>query len=962
MKDGSYIADFARIASEVEDRVAREIRRLNSLVQREQLYLRDYLPLVRTRLAAATQLWQQLMSIVDGAGTSAAQAQFQLSPPSQSQSAVPQEAASASQPQLLALSPAASTLHNQSSPHDHQLQLQCSEASTPHELRKSAAEVIRLTRLESVAMDRLRRLCGVRDGSTPRDDAAPVSMRLMMCARVDSSNRTGIPELKRDLALHCRGLPFVGERVPMVWTKVDDAIDQLQQQSLTVSEACREISKVIENKPNGSLSAVKLKLNEGEVLDALQFWSQLGRVFMQGEQLFPQPQLVIDLIRPLVHHKPMNLLSNAERLDLLKKESLVPGKLHDEAQQHLQRLAARNEVHADFLKKHLTSWSKLSEEQASVMLKFFVSSALLSEIGNQGGSYLVTARLRNLPWMEQLASPAADAPSNPSSALSSVAADLSGELLERLEIAAAREDMIRGMKKSLQPYMQSSHCGSQVMALILGTSDTCDHEMPSSLHIRANEAFVLLPIKHIAVLARLQARIVQTQPGGISLQMHMFSDGVVISRGKSLCAVRIRAWSSNERSPKLRDLVVDQECVLHLVSNDFGMFRFMSRCIESIVETAFAGLRYECWCPIRDGHGVTVDWVQFQGRGDRAIQDSLSTTLEEKNLFDVVFDGRQLHQLFAICSSVFISHSWSDGTSLFVKRLKHHLEAQALVNVWCDYQQIDQRQGEVEVQFRSGLCKASVVLVCLTPRYLTRPNCLREFKWSLDFAYKTEKDVRILPLHPALTYSGISKILQHGCVCVANANGSHKVHKLSALALELVSKIKQNVSLNWSDLQPWASDALGDSWPEVILAADGTVRTSMVTGSSGSPVGLVNELVSKISEVLGFNDKPSLIGDCMELHDKDLEASDVLDADVPAGLLDDYPEITPAFRQRVQDCSDKIIRLQDAVKSHSSSSSAAAVPAVTSSSAAAISAGGIQGVFVKSKSHIFPALTKSKRY
>ena len=83
-----------------------------------------------------------------------------------------------------------------------------------------------------------------------------------MCAHVDSSNRSGIPELKEQLSFCCRGLPFIGERVPMAWTRVDSALDQLQQQSLTVSEACREILGIMEKAPPGSLLALKSKLNE----------------------------------------------------------------------------------------------------------------------------------------------------------------------------------------------------------------------------------------------------------------------------------------------------------------------------------------------------------------------------------------------------------------------------------------------------------------------------------------------------------------------------------------------------------------------------------------------------------------------------------------------------------------------------------------------------------------------------
>ena len=953
-KDGAYTSEFAKLAEEVEQRVAAEVARLNVIVEQELVHLRQrVLPRVAAQLDAALQLLQKLQAAASA-----------LLPASS------QPASSSS-----TLRPLASLSSQRSLFNDCRgLLLQCADPSAPHELQKCAAEVLSLQRLENAAQERLRRLCGVRDGSTPSAGTAAVKMRLMMTARVDSSNGSGILELKERLSFCCRGLPFIGERVPMAWTRVDAALDKLQQQSLTVSEACREIVSIMD-KEQGSLLALKSKLSEEEVFDALEFWSQLGRVFMRDGQLFPKPQLVVDLIRPLVHHKPANMLENKEGLGLLREESCRPGTVRDEAQRHINILAARDEVHRDFLTKHVTSWSRLSPEQARVMLEFFVASALLSDIEAQRGTFLVTARLRNLPTVEQLVSPAAEA-----GAVASPTAlpdsDLSDELKERREVLIARMEMIQSMKLSLQPFMSPSHCAAQVVALLLGTSATAHHQLSPAVCVRANEAFFLLPIRHIAVLARLQARMVQTQPRGISLDIKMFSDGVVMSRGKSLCGVRVRNWGANERSPKLRDRVSNLDCVVHLVSNDDGMFRFMSCCIESIIETAFAGLRYECWCPVRDQHGATIDWIQFWGGSACEIADSLSATLEQKNIFDVVVDGKQLHQLFSICCPVFISHAWNDGTSLFVKRLKHYIERQALVSVWCDYQQLDQRQGALEVKFREGLCSASVILVCLTPRYLTRPNCLRELQWALDFAYKGEKDVRILPLHPALTFPAVQSILQHGCVCVAAANGSHTVHRLSAKALELLTKIKQYVCLKWSDVQPWASDVLGELWPEQALAADGSVRTSMVTlHNGGAAVGLVNELVSKIADKLCFNDQPSKIGDCKKLDDKELASSVVADADVPVGLLDAYPELAPAFRQRAQECSDVSKLIADAISRHRDASSApdpgaAAVvsaaslpaPAGAPAAGAAVLPVAIEKVFVKSKSHSFPSLSKSTRF
>ncbi len=940
--DGAYVQEYMKIANEVQERVAREIDRLNSILEQEMKLLRDRsLSTLSTRLDSASKLWQELMSI-SGASTFATGHILQLHRQS-IDATLSQEQRAAFVRELQ--------------------QHQCSDTSVPFELRKCAAEVLHLANLERVAKERLRRVCGIRDGSSPPADATPVSMRLILIAKVDSSNLDGVSELKHNLAFCCRGLPFIGERVPQAWIRVDAAIDKLEQQSLSVAEGCHEILKIMELDMKDHQPSSKLKLADSDVMDALEFWSQLGRVFVQDGQLFPQPKLVVDLMRPLVHHKPMNLLYDTERMGLLKQQSLQPSALFDEARQHLQMLTTRNEVDEDFLKNHVLSWAQMSQEQVKIMLDFFVSSALLSKIENRQGAYLVAARLRNLPSIQQLLSPSETAHVG----LSAGALTASSEMQERLEISAARDDMMRLLRSSLQPMMAPSHCAAQVLALLLGSSATSDHRVSSTLCVRVNEAFFLLPIRHVAVLARLQARMVQTQPRGVSLEMHMFSDGVLISRGNSLCGAIVRNWRSNERAPQLRHRALNLDCILHVASNDDGMIRFMSRCIEGIIETAFAGLRYECWCPIRDQYGTTVDWMQFEGCGGHAVQESLSSILETKNMFDVVFDGKQLNQLFAIRCPVFISHAWSDGTFHFVKRLKHYIESMALASVWCDFLQMDQKQGEVEVQFRDGLCKASVILVCLTPRYLTRPNCLRELKWSLDFAYKAHKDVRILPLHPALTFTGIAKIMQHRCVCVANADGTHKVHKLSEMALKLLQKMKQNMCLNWSELDPWASDAFGDLWSEQMLAADGKVLASMVSNSS--PLGLVNELVSKIASKVGFNDAPSSAADCLELDDKDLESSVIDDADVPTGLIDSYPEVTLAFKQRVADCSDKKKLFEDAVKGYlkSTASGVAAPFPLTSTVASATLAIttrsiDIRGVYVKSKSHTFPLLSRSTRF
>ncbi len=94
-------------------------------------------------------------------------------------------------------------------------------------------------------------------------------------------------------------------------------------------------------------------------------------------------------------------------------------------------------------------------------------------------------------------------------------------------------------------------------------------------------------------------------------------------------------------------------------------------------------------------------------------------------------------------------------------------------------------------RFREALCAASVIIVCLTPTYLTRPNCLRELRWALDFAAFGKKRVILLPLHPAVTYDGVLKMREpderHGLVF---SSKDKSVKRVSVAALELLAHVK----------------------------------------------------------------------------------------------------------------------------------------------------------------------------
>ena len=102
-----------------------------------------------------------------------------------------------------------------------------------------------------------------------------------------------------------------------------------------------------------------------------------------------------------------------------------------------------------------------------------------------------------------------------------------------------------------------------------------------------------------------------------------------------------------------------------------------------------------------------------------------------------------------------------------------------------------QNVDDVVRRFREALCAASVIIVCLTPTYLTRPNCMRELRWALDFAASGKKRVILLPLHPAVTYAGVLKMIEPGQLHGLLFSSKEKlVMRMKGAAVELLSHVR----------------------------------------------------------------------------------------------------------------------------------------------------------------------------
>ena len=299
---------------------------------------------------------------------------------------------------------------------------------------------------------------------------------------------------------------------------------------------------------------------------------------------------------------------------------------------------------------------------------------------------------------------------------------------------------------------------------------------------------------------------------------------------------------------------------------------------------------------------IARDWIKFR--------DASSATLSRLSLCDAlqcnhheeIVAGLSIVELFKPRSCIFISHSWADGTTEFIKRLKTHLEQQTLANVWVDQDGLNQQQETIISSFRDALCQARIVVVVLTPTYLTRPNCLRELRWALDFEEKGYLKVVLLSMHPAVTFDGRIQLVQNGPLHgLVFSSKEKKVKRLCPEAIALVKRLNdvhQN-KLPWHELQAWRSDDENEKsdWEEHRRYDD--KGTAKLVHLAGCKDGLVEQTLA----VVRGKDRQGLpwlvcvaprpVSECCPLDDTEaLSAADVAPVDYPSDLMnvERYPE------------------------------------------------------------------------
>jgi hypothetical protein len=112
------------------------------------------------------------------------------------------------------------------------------------------------------------------------------------------------------------------------------------------------------------------RLDSKGVQSSLEFWSLLGRVFVHDGHFLRDPRLLVDLIKPLVHHDVMNRT--------YRKEFLLNAT--DFSCDELLELLQKDAVLDHRLLPKLKSWTLSSAQARLSMLEFFQDTFIISAI------------------------------------------------------------------------------------------------------------------------------------------------------------------------------------------------------------------------------------------------------------------------------------------------------------------------------------------------------------------------------------------------------------------------------------------------------------------------------------------------------------------------------------------------------------------------------------------------------
>ncbi|KAJ1474371.1 hypothetical protein T484DRAFT_1970795 [Baffinella frigidus] len=218
---------------------------------------------------------------------------------------------------------------------------------------------------------------------------------------VEGGDGSTVLKLREDLIECATSLPFMGEEIPARW---DGLKKKLEREWPVVVQRSSEAVR--------ALISECAPMTEEQVWEGLRFWELLGFVIVHGDVLVPRPRVLIDFLRPLVHHAPVDALLTSKEMRLLARAGqgkatklrsedwVVPPDVSAKATkkevQQVQELVRDLQDRWVLKKKllpYLAKWHEMREEERGDLLGVLEKFHLVVKYGESEESWLCACRL-----------------------------------------------------------------------------------------------------------------------------------------------------------------------------------------------------------------------------------------------------------------------------------------------------------------------------------------------------------------------------------------------------------------------------------------------------------------------------------------------------------------------------------------------------------------------------------------
>jgi hypothetical protein len=701
------------------------------------------------------------------------------------------------------------------------------ENSWPRSLKLKVDALIReKMHLESLET-RLRLLCGIPVDSQISDkEKLPktVIMKLYPC-NIDNLRGFGVDILRDKIFEVCSELPFMKELIPKNWSTMVKALENASVDGGILSK-----DDAIAAATNCDSHMNAQKMHKYAIWSAIQFYSDVGRIFVRDEVVLLDPGRLIALLNPLVHHEPGTLLTRADfqQSNYINENSLKDHKLREDLGALLHALKKQDTFSLKFL-THLKTWPRDLDHQKS-FLSFFEECNIVSPISRD--QMLVTSRVKGR------------------------------ETLTSDDIQAIDANQRKSKSKYHVFYlMPIAHPG--LIASML--SQIIKLNIPY-LHHQSGNNTILLEKKYLSSF-----------------------DHCIISIEDVYDLTKIGAFCSLQQNQQIDESV--SYCALYIRSSDFGLFHFASQVADSTLDSGkfsticlcygacgefplfsssiekarvFQKLRLKLEASVQDlkilegvvgnfhdeleslranidaswnrqteNEAFTVSTTQTEisarslfsgsaiaaGSSDhrwirfRSLNSSTpdSTPCSLSAAYNNPKDNRVFDEIHGIPPQypLLILRAYDDVIGEFLCQLKYYSEQRSLMGVWMDPHSTKPNTETMQV----ALSKAKTVFVALTPTYLTQSHCLNELMWALDLEDQGYlSSLKIMSLHPALTSERLPQLIECGSVYVRKLN---QVVQLSEFAVKLLKRLRnKNNLLSFENFVAWRRSEQNGDWDD----------------------------------------------------------------------------------------------------------------------------------------------------